>query len=62
MVSARFTKFAYGLETYRKFDALNDKHKRRENMKFMTPEGYHGIRGIFSVILPQVRMPIGKLR
>ena len=40
---------------YRRYNADNDEHKRRENATFMTAEGYLGIRGIFSVILPQVR-------
>ena len=55
LVSARVSKFAYGLEMYREFDPLNNEHKRRENTTFKTPEGSLGIRGIFSVILPQVR-------
>ena len=54
-VSARVSKFAYGLEMYCEFDPLNNEHKRRENKTFKTPEGSLGIRGIFSVILPQVR-------
>ena len=54
-VSARVSKFAYGVEVYHKFDASNTEHERRNNTTFMTPEGYLGIDGIFSVILPQVR-------
>ena len=54
-VSARVSKFAYGVEIYEKFDVSNSEHQRRKNLTFMTPQGYLGIDGIFSVILPQVR-------
>jgi len=40
---------------YTKYNAFNAEHNCRQNMTFMAPEGYLGIRGIFSVILPQVR-------
>ena len=54
-VSARVSKFAYGIEIYQKFDAFDAEHARRKNLAFMTSRGYLGIDGIFSVILPQVR-------
>jgi hypothetical protein len=52
-VKARVSKFAYGIRVYQLFDASNPEHKLRKNTTFMTPEGKLGIRGIFSVILPQ---------
>jgi hypothetical protein len=54
-VSARVSKFAYGIEVCHKYDASNTEHRRRENTAFMKPEGFLGIKGIFNVILPQVR-------
>ena len=54
-VSARVSKFAYGVDIYQKYNPLNHEHSRRKNATFMTAEGYLGIDGIFSVILPQVR-------
>jgi hypothetical protein len=54
-VTARFSKFAYGIKTRRKYDASNPEHQRRKNTTFMTPKGYLAISGIFSAILPQVR-------
>ncbi|KAF8815839.1 hypothetical protein BYT27DRAFT_7078804, partial [Phlegmacium glaucopus] len=52
-VSTRVSKFAYGTSVYRRYDADNPEHKRRQNTTFMKPDGYLGIDGIFSVILPQ---------
>jgi hypothetical protein len=54
-VTARFSKFAYGVEVTHKFDASNTEHQRRKNKTFMLPKGCLGIDGIFDVILPQVR-------
>jgi hypothetical protein len=54
-VTARFSKFAYGIKIHKEYDASNTEHRRRKNSTFMTSAGYLGIRGIFSVILPQVR-------
>ena len=54
-MSARVSKFAYGIDIYRKFDASNTEHRCRKKATFITPEGYLGIDGIFSVILPKVR-------
>ena len=57
-MSARVSKFAYGLEVYQIYDSSNGEHKRRKDTTFMTPKGRLGIGGIFSVILPQVRCPV----
>ena len=54
-VSARVSKYAYGIETYRKFHPSNTEHEHRKNKTFIVPQGYRAIGGIFSVILPQVR-------
>ena len=54
-MSARVSKFAYGVEAYQTYNDFNSDHKRRKNKTFMTPEGRLGIDGIFNVILPQVR-------
>ena len=53
-MSARVSKFAYGVEAYQTYDDDNNEHRRRKHRTFMTPEGKLGIDGIFSVILPQV--------
>ncbi|KAF8802608.1 hypothetical protein BYT27DRAFT_7196548 [Phlegmacium glaucopus] len=52
-VSARVSKFAYGINTYHRYNAYNPEHQRRQNTTFMTAEGYLGISGIFNDILPQ---------
>jgi hypothetical protein len=54
-VTARFSKFAYGIKVRSKYDASNTEHQRRKNKAYMSPEGYLEIGGIFNVILPQVR-------
>jgi hypothetical protein len=54
-VSARLSRFAYGVEILHKYDICNPEHKRRKNMTYMTCEGYLALRGIFNVIVPQVR-------
>ena len=53
-VSARVSKFAYGIKIYKEFDVCDVEHQRRKSMTFMAPNGKLGIGGIFSVILPQV--------
>ena len=54
-VSARVSKFAYGIEVYQKYNAFDYEHSRRSSATFMSHKGYLGIDGIFSVVLPQVR-------
>jgi len=52
-VSARVSKFAYGVEVCQKFDTSNTEHERRNNTTYMSSTGKLRLGGIFSVILPQ---------
>ena len=53
-MSARVTKFAYGVQVRDKYDAGDPEHRRRRSMAIMAAMGHLVLDGIFEVIVPQV--------